>query len=186
MGTGDKPRYLIAAEALAKKWHTTAGEILHVDHKASSEPGYPGPDCLLPHEVEALSLGSGLKAGRADHLAGCAVCASLVDAAVTDPVEIEAIWALVRERQEPATAGSASEAERGRSAGKRVAWLSALAALAMMALTVCWQALSQRARGESADLRADGTPGSSGILASSLPRLAGQKAVDAERSIHRR
>jgi hypothetical protein len=97
MKTEDKPRFLLAAEELARQRGTDAREILRRDREVAQNSGYPGPDCLVPDEIESFFADPvGMEADRAEHAMSCAACSTLLASAGADPVEIERLLEEVR------------------------------------------------------------------------------------------
>jgi hypothetical protein len=91
----EKPRFVLAAEELAENGSWQA--VLAGDRERADSSSYPGPDCLLPDEVEALlSSGASLDADRAEHVTTCSGCTALLASAVPFPVELEHILRQVR------------------------------------------------------------------------------------------
>lgn len=99
MKTEEKPRFLLAAEELARQRGTDAQEILRQDREVAQSSGYPGPDCLVPDEIESFFADPvGMEAGRAEHAMSCAACSALLASAGADPSEIERILEEVRKQ----------------------------------------------------------------------------------------
>src|SRR5436305_1440647 len=130
MKTEDKPRFLLAAEELARQKGTDAQEILRQDREAARNSGYPGPDCLVPDEIETFFADpDALEAGRAEHARSCAGCSALLASAEVDPAEIERLLAEVRARPRDSPrpglvqGGPAGRPEVAESSlGRKVAW----------------------------------------------------------------
>jgi len=97
MQSENKPRFLLAAEELAQQRGTDSKEILHRDREQARNSDYPGPDCLVPDEIEYLFADpAGAEAGRAKHAISCPACSALLASAGADLVETERILACVR------------------------------------------------------------------------------------------
>jgi hypothetical protein len=88
----EKPRFVLAAEELALQQGVAWETVLATDRERASNSTYPGPDCLLPDDLERLfSSGTLLDAAQADHVAGCRGCAALLASATSNPLELQRI-----------------------------------------------------------------------------------------------
>jgi hypothetical protein len=139
METENKPRYLLAAEELARQRGTDAQEILRRNREAVRSSGYPGPDCLVPEEVESFfTEPAGMEAGRVEHARNCSGCSALLAGAGVDQAEIERLLVQVRTRHlRPAVdwKEAASRPEGVESHfGRRVKWVAALGSVLALAL----------------------------------------------------
>jgi len=135
MLTEDKPRFMLAAEELARRRGTAWEEVLDQDREGVRTSGYPGRDCLLPDEIESFfSERAGLAANRADHVATCPACASLLANAGADPVEAQEILNHVREQQtSPPEESKPSRISTGAGLGKMTKWVSIVGSAAAIA-----------------------------------------------------
>ena len=120
---------MLAAEELARQRGTDAQEILRQDREAARNSGYPGPDCLVPDEIETFFADpDALEAGRAEHARSCAGCSALLAGAGVDPAEIERLLAEVRARPRvspgPTLVRGAAGQPKGREShlGEKVWW----------------------------------------------------------------
>jgi hypothetical protein len=94
----DKPLFFKAAEARAARQGISADRLL-ADYTARLESSrYPSLECLLPEEVQQVTEGQPLAADQAQHVAGCAPCRQLLNAAQ-----------LPRERREALLQGVAAQ-----------------------------------------------------------------------------
>ena len=132
MKTEDKPRFLLAAEELARQRGTDAQEILRRNREAVRSFVYPGPECLVPDEVESFFADpAGMDAERAEHARNCAGCSALLAGAGVEPAEIERLLAQVRAqyRELPRPVLVPKEADRlegsERHLSKKVGWVLA-------------------------------------------------------------
>ncbi|HKH44855.1 MAG TPA: hypothetical protein VKM72_09350 [Thermoanaerobaculia bacterium] len=122
----DKPEFLLAAEEEAKRRGTTWQQVLADDLEAARAAGYPGPECLLPAEIERYFADGFLADVRMEHTADCTACSSLLESAAPEPAEIQRILAEVRaRRRSPATTGGRGQT-RGSTSEHRTARWSAL------------------------------------------------------------
>lgn len=93
----EKPRFVLAAEDLAQQRGVAWESVLASDRERASNSTYPGPDCLLPDELEAvLSRAALLEAGRAQHVTSCRGCAALLASGAANPVELQRILGRVK------------------------------------------------------------------------------------------
>lgn len=120
MKTEDKPRFLLAAEELARQRGTDAQEILRRNREAVRNSGYPGPDCLVPEEIESFFADpDGLEADRAKHAENCAGCSALLASAGVDPGERERFLTQVRAQSRVFPRPVLVREETGRSEGAK-------------------------------------------------------------------
>jgi hypothetical protein len=140
MKTEDKPRFLLAAEELARQRGTDAQEILRRNREAIRNSVYPGPDCLVPDEIESFFVDpAGLEAERAEHARNCAGCSALLAGAGVNPAEIERLMTEVRSRprvvpgpvlaREEAARPEGAESHPGRKVGLALVTLGSLLAV---------------------------------------------------------
>jgi len=128
-----KPRFMLAAEELARQRGTEWREVLHQDREGVRTSGYPSPECLLPDELESyFSEGAGLAANRAGHVATCPACASLLANAGADPVEAQKILELVRDQRTSAAEERRGD-QTGAGIGRMTKWVSILGGAAAVA-----------------------------------------------------
>jgi hypothetical protein len=129
MKTEDKPKFLLAAEELARQRGTDAQEILRRNREAVRSSDYPGPDCLVPEEIESFFADSvGMEEERAEHARNCAGCSALLASAGVDPAEIERFLTQVRTRPRvrPAPSQEVGQWEGGENnLRKKVRWTMA-------------------------------------------------------------
>jgi hypothetical protein len=94
----EKPEFLKAAEAQAKRVGLAPAELLRRDRQKVRESDYPTADCLDPHEVEAAIADSldAMSADRQAHVEQCSACASLLALAIPDLAKLEENLQLVR------------------------------------------------------------------------------------------
>lgn len=78
-GVEEKPLYLIEAEREAKERNVSLENVLDEYQERLNLSNYPGPDCLLPDEVEELVFGEASPA-RLKHLEVCPGCSALLAA----------------------------------------------------------------------------------------------------------
>src|SRR6478752_1429565 len=143
MITGDKPQFLLAAEEEAKRRGTTWQQVLDDDLEAARTSGYPGPECLLPAEIEHFFADGSLAAVRLEHTAGCAACSSLLVSAAADPAEIQRILTEVRDRARSPAAADGRRRTRGDArAHRRARWPTFLGVTVLLGYVV------RRLRGE--------------------------------------
>jgi hypothetical protein len=76
-----KPLYLQSAERRAGARAISVEQLLSEELELMRSSEYPGPDCLMPHEVERYLTNDGLANDRLEHLRDCASCQSLLAAA---------------------------------------------------------------------------------------------------------
>lgn len=123
MITVDKPQFLLAAEEEAKRRGTTWQQVLDDDLEAARAAGYPGPECLLPAEIERFFADGFLAPERMEHTADCTACSSLLESAAPKPTEIQRILAEVRaRRRSPATAGGRGQTKGSASEHRAARW----------------------------------------------------------------
>jgi hypothetical protein len=148
MKTEDKPRFLLAAEELARQRGTDAQEILRRNREAVRNSGYPGLDCLVPEEIESFFADPvGMEAGRVEHARNCAGCSALLAGAGVDPAEIERLLTQVRSQPRVLPRPVPVREEAGRPEGaeslfKKVMW--ALATLGSVLAFSLWRFFSRR------------------------------------------
>lgn len=81
----------------ANKLGEAAQETLEEDLKRMREASYPGPECLMPDELEEIAAAEELPEGAAAHLAACKDCSALLAAIQPDPDKVEQILQAVRQ-----------------------------------------------------------------------------------------
>lgn len=123
----DKPQFRLAAEEEAKRQGTTWQQVLDDDLEAARATGYPGPECLLPDEVERFFIDGFLAAARMEHTANCTACSSLLESAAPEPAEIQRILAEVRaSHRRSALAGGRGPARERVSEHRTTLWSAIL------------------------------------------------------------
>lgn len=123
------PQYLLAAEEEAKRRGTTWQQVLEDDLEAARAAGYPGPECLLPAEIERYFADGFLADVRMEHTADCTACSSLLESAAPEPAEIQRILAEVRARRRlPATTGGRGQTRGSTSEHRTARWSAFLGA----------------------------------------------------------
>lgn len=85
------PRFVRAAQKLADQRGTSAEEILLQDERGVLLSGYPTPECLLPHEVEAHFASAAHAQERLSHVESCASCSAVLRAAAGNEDELARI-----------------------------------------------------------------------------------------------
>ncbi|SRR5712691_278400 len=80
-------QFLKAAEESARAERGSASEILNFDLAQLQECIYPGPDCVMPYELDSFRQQGSIQIdpARLEHVRHCAYCAALVSAAQPDP-----------------------------------------------------------------------------------------------------
>lgn len=93
--TETMPRFVRAAQRLADERGTSVDEILQEDERGVLSSGYPTPECLLPHEVEAFFAGASRTeiAHRMRHVEVCTSCSAVLRAARGNDEEFATIRA---------------------------------------------------------------------------------------------
>jgi hypothetical protein len=72
----ETPRFVRSAEKRARRRGRTVEEVLRDDLEAMRQSGYPGPDCLAPHEIEGYRDSALIP--RPAHLERCDNCRYLL------------------------------------------------------------------------------------------------------------
>ena len=75
----------VPAEEEAKRRGTTWQQVLDDDLEAARAAGYPGPECVLPAEIERYFADGFLADVRMEHAAACTACSSLLESAAPEP-----------------------------------------------------------------------------------------------------
>jgi hypothetical protein len=76
---GEKPLFLQAAEARAKKLGISGQQLLESYSRRLKESKYPTPECLPVDRLQAYSSGSALSASETNHIAGCEDCRRVLE-----------------------------------------------------------------------------------------------------------
>jgi len=76
---GEKPLYLQAAEARAKRLGISAQQLLETYSKRLKESKYPTPECLPVDRLQAYASGSALSEGEKSHIATCEDCSRVLE-----------------------------------------------------------------------------------------------------------
>lgn len=86
-----KPKFIQTAQVVADRLGITVNEVLEKTERDLTQAKFPSAECLHPHEVEKIVMGSSnaLAVDRLRHAVDCNSCAALVAAAEADPETIE-------------------------------------------------------------------------------------------------
>jgi hypothetical protein len=76
---GEKPLYLKAAEAEAKRLGISPQELLENYSKRLKESKYPTSECLAVDRLQAYSSGTVLSESEKSHIAGCEDCRRVLE-----------------------------------------------------------------------------------------------------------
>jgi hypothetical protein len=86
-----RPQFLRAAEEHARTERVSAEEILNRDVVQLEASQYPGPDCIMPYELEAFRDPdlSRVPSERLQHARQCVYCSVLLPALQPDQVKFQ-------------------------------------------------------------------------------------------------
>lgn len=80
------PSYMRSAQTVAQRHGSqcTPLDVLAEDKRRMLESAYPGPDCLLPDEIEALVLTNDSTPERLAHIDNCPMCQEILALAAAE------------------------------------------------------------------------------------------------------
>jgi hypothetical protein len=140
----EKPQFLLAAEEEAQRRGTSWQQVLDDDLEAARTAGYPGPECLLPAEIEQYFAEGSLAAVRMEHTADCAACSSLLENAAPEPAEIQRLLAEVRARRRSSATLDGRGQRRGNGGEHRTFRWTAFLGVAVVLFEVARRLLGRR------------------------------------------